>query len=95
MAEEEPWRAEKRKLESMSEYAHNILKRLKMGQTATVPLGQMFKMDEMRWYIIAYSKHKEKKFDLTEDKVNNAIIATRVSAELVTPRKDHGDGEEM
>jgi hypothetical protein len=91
----EPWQEQKQKLETMSEYVHNILKRLKMGETATVPLGKMYKMDEMRWYIIAYSKHKEKRFDLTEDRATNSIIATRVSAELETLKKDHSDGEEL
>jgi hypothetical protein len=64
-------------LDGLSALVHDVLKRLKVGQTGTIQCSKEYPTEEVRLYALAYAMHKRKWFTIKEDKASNAIVATR------------------
>jgi hypothetical protein len=66
-------------LDGLSALVHDVLKRLKMGETGTIQCSKQYPAEEVRLYVMAYGMHKRKWFEAKEDKASNAIHATRTA----------------
>lgn len=66
----------KRRLTDLSQLVHNSLRKLKLEDTATIPMKD-FAYEEVRNYVWAYGLHKKKWFHLRHDKTANVVHAER------------------
>jgi hypothetical protein len=64
-------------LDGLSKVVHEALKRLKMGDSASIPCSKDYKGDEVLLYARAYAYHKHKWFEVAFDKTANVVRATR------------------
>ena len=64
-------------LDGLSNIVHDVLKRLKMGETGTITCSKEYPHEEVRLYVNAYALHKKKWFETRYDKASNAITAKR------------------
>jgi hypothetical protein len=64
-------------LDGLSHIVHDVLKRLKMGETGTITCSKEYQHEEVRLYVNAYALHKHKWFETRYDKATNTIIAKR------------------
>jgi hypothetical protein len=65
-------------LDGLSNHVHDVLKRLKMGQTGSIPCTKEYPAEEIRAYALAYALHKEKWFETGYDKTTNTVTAKRI-----------------
>lgn len=67
---------EKKKLITLGKTVHEALRGLKIGDTGTIPIGDMT-ADDVKNYVWAYAMHKTKWFDLKYDKTGKVFTAVR------------------
>ena len=65
-------------LDGLSNHVHNVVKRLKMGETGSVPVTKQYTAEEIRLYAWAYGEFKKKWFETKYDKASNAVVCTRI-----------------
>ena len=56
---------------------HDVLKRLKIGDTGSITCTKEFPPEEVRLYVTAYAFHKKKWFAAQYDKVSNTVRCSR------------------
>jgi len=64
-------------LDDLSKVVHEALKRLRIGDSATISCTKDFKGEEIMLYARAYAYHKMKWFETTFDKTANVVRAKR------------------
>lgn len=64
-------------LDGLSTLVHDVLKRLKMGETGTIICTKEYPSDEVLLYVTGYAMHKEKWFETHYDKASNVVHAKR------------------
>lgn len=64
-------------LDGLSKVVHEALKRLKLGDSASIPCSKEYKGEEVLLYARAYGYHKHKWFEATFDKTANVVRAKR------------------
>jgi hypothetical protein len=64
-------------LDGLHGHVHGVVKRLKMGDTGSIPVTKEYPADEIRLYATAYGMHKKKWFVTSYDKATNTVIAKR------------------
>lgn len=65
-------------LDGLSAHVHEVVKRLKMGETGSISVTKQYPAEEIRLYTMAYGEFKKKWFDTKHDKASNAVVCTRI-----------------
>ena len=68
---------QKEHLLTVANRVHASLRKLKMGETATITCSKTFPFEEVRNYIWAYAFHKGKWFDCEYNKTTLVLFAKR------------------
>jgi hypothetical protein len=64
-------------LDGLSKHVHEVLKRLKMDETGSIPVTKEYPAEEIRLYATAYAMHKNKWFEIKHDKASNTMVCKR------------------
>jgi hypothetical protein len=64
-------------LDGLSNLVHDVLKRLKMGETGAITCTKEYPPEEVQLYVTAYAFHKNKWFEVRYDKASNVVYAKR------------------
>jgi len=78
------------RLKGVSRRVHSALRKLKMGESATIAYDKEYPLEDVRNYLIAYALHKGKWFKTRTDETTHIIYATRAAP----PPWDHKQEEE-
>lgn len=68
----------KEQLTAIGHHVHQAVRMLKLGETATISCSSNYPTTEVRQYLMAYSFHKRKWFEVKHDATSNVLYATRV-----------------
>ena len=69
---------EKQKLKRLHNVVHGMVKTLKLNEHTAIQYGKEFIADDVKSYMLAYSYHKRKWFNVKDDKASRTLYVERV-----------------
>ena len=84
---------EKKNLLALNQIVHEALRKLKMGEAGTIPVGDRTP-DDVRNYVWAYAMHKGKWFDCKYDATSKVFTAVRAEPPPWGKKSDEEEFEE-